>query len=151
MYADNTQVLLDLRGAPNYPHPFLECFRATKTWMNENYQCLKESELENMWLGNPPLDSLSRILPRDMGPPPDLVHEVRNLGCILDSQLNFKKQICAATQAASFKLRTLRRVLPLFNLAECKQLVTALARSHLDYACSICMYVFELLYCTHHP
>lgn len=116
MYADDMQVLFEVNSAQDSPYAFLVCLKATKKWMNTNYFCLNEVNTEIMWLCIPPASSLSFIWPTETGPPCTPVKEVKNLECLFDSQLNFSKQIATATQAATFKRRTLRKILPLFKI-----------------------------------
>lgn len=84
----------------------------------------------------PPTPSLTFGQPTP-APPPTPVHKAKNLGIIFDSDLNFSHQISQVTQTAMHKLRTLRHILPLFQLNEKKQLVSALVLSKLDYASSL--------------
>ena len=60
-------------------------------------------------------------------------HKVKNLGVILDSELNFKSHIMNVTKIAFYHLRNIAKVWPFLSQADTERLIHAFITSRLDY------------------
>ena len=69
--------------------------------------------------------------------------EVKNLGVILDWELNFKSHVHNVTKTAFYHLRNIARVRPYLTLEDAKKLTHGFVFSHLDY-CNALYIVYQI-------
>ena len=64
-------------------------------------------------------------------------HQARNLGVVIDSDLNFKKHIKSITKSAYYHLKNISRIKGLMSQQDLEKLVHAFIFSRLDYCNSV--------------
>lgn len=136
MYADDTQT---------YKHCFYKdlnetvtqlqnCFDALNQWMSSNRLKLNAEKTDIItfgskhWLSKVPINTISLN-----GIPITISTSVRNLGFILDAELNFSKHSSHLTSSCFFQLRQLWQIRACLTQASCEILVHAFISSQLDY------------------
>ena len=131
-YADDTQLYLSV--APNDPSaldPLLTCLSSIKCWMSENFLKLNEDKTEVLIIGS---SEQKTIISRQLGNlAVDSNGTVKNLGVIIDSDLNFNSHISYVTKTAFFHLRNIARIRAYLSLDDAKTLTHAFVFSRLDY------------------
>ena len=131
-YADDTQLYISV--APDDPRaldPLLSCLSSIKCWMSQNFLKLNDEKTEVLIVAtNEQRESLTSRLG-------NLAKEsnssVKNLGVILDNELNFNLHINHVTKIAFFHLRNIARIRAYLSLADAKTLIHAFVFSRLDY------------------
>ena len=132
-YADDTQLYLSV--APDDPHaldPLLSCLSSIKSWMSENFLKLNEEKTEVLIIGS---QEQKEAITNRLG---SLVQEnnkksVKNLGVIIDDELNFNAYINQVTRIYFFHLRNIARIRAYLSLDDAKTLINAFVFSRLDY------------------
>ena len=131
-YADDTQLYLSV--APDNKdalHPLLNCFSSIVQWMNGNFLKLNEDKTEVLIIG---MDAQRDEIINRLG---NLALQVKpivkNLGVILDPDLNFDNHISNVTKTAFYHLRNIARVRPYLSLEDAIKLTHAFVLSRLDY------------------
>ena len=130
-YADDTQLYLSVApDDPNALDPLLACLSSIKCWMNENFLKLNEDKTEVLIIGSSQQrESItSRLGNMTVGNT-----TVKNLGVIIDSELNFNTHINHVTKIAFFHLRNIARIRAYLSLDDAKTLIHAFVFSRLDY------------------
>ena len=131
-YADDTQLYIGL--SPDDPGPIdalMSCISDIKSWMAENFLQLNRDKTEVILIGPealrenylPKLHSLS-FTPAD---------QVKNLGVIFDSGLNFIPHIKHITKTGFFHLKNIARVRPFLSHENTETLMHAFISSRVDY------------------
>ena len=131
-YADDTQ--LHISVAPDDPSaldPLLSCLSDIKYWMSENFLKLNEDKTEILIIGS---DEQRASITSRLGNLAKVNNtSVKNLGVILDSELNFNKHISNVTKVAFFHLRNISRIRAFVSQDDAKTLIHAFVFSRLDY------------------
>ena len=131
-YADDTQLYLSV--APDDPSaldPLLTCLSDITCWMSENFLKLNEGKTEVLIVGS---NEQKELIKNRLG---NLTvtnnSTVRNLGVIIDSDLNFNAHMNNVTKIAFFHLRNIARIRTYLSLADAKTLIHAFVFSRIDY------------------
>ena len=105
-YADDTQIYVSLMAGEHGPvYTLCHCIEQICVWMQKNFLQLNSDETEIIVCGpQKQRESLIRYL-ETLSLKPN--NQVRNLGVILDSDLNFSIHIKSMTSAAFYHLRNI--------------------------------------------
>ena len=131
-YADDTQIYIAL--SPNDYSPIdnlRQCIEQINSWMRQNFLQLNKDKTEIIVFGandkrskvSAYLDSLSL----------QTKNQVRNLGVILDSDLNFNSHINSITKSAYYHLKNIARIRGFMSKQDLEKLIHAFILSRLDY------------------
>ena len=131
-YADDTQIYIAL--SPNDYSPIdnlRQCIEQINSWMRQNFLQLNKDKTEIIVFGandkrskvSAYLDSLSL----------QTKNQVRNLGVILDSDLNFNSHINSITKSAYYHLKNIARIRGFMSKQDLEKLIHAFISSRLDY------------------
>ena len=131
-YADDTQLYIAVSADCISPlHDLIQCIPDIINWMATNFLKLNEEKTEILLVG--PTSLRQRILPFLT---PLLVkpcEHAKNLGVILDADLNFQKQITNITRTAFYHLKNLAKIRCFLSVSDSEKLVHAFISSRLDY------------------
>ena len=133
-YADDTQLYFSV--APDDPgalDPLLNCLSSIKCWMSKNFLKLNEDKTEVLIIGSSSVEQKQLIINRLGNLAIGSTNSVKNLGVIIDSELNFNGHIKHATKTAFFHLRNIARIRAYLSLDDAKTLIHAFVFSRLDY------------------
>lgn len=134
-YADDLQfylpVSLDKTCSLNKAQ---ECYSDIKLWLSSNFLQLNESKTEVLIVGSP----VSPAFPDHLGSLSlKTANHVKSLGVIMDSSLNFKKQIGAVVKGSFFNLRSIAKVKHFLSSKDLEIVVHSFITSKLDYCNSL--------------
>ena len=101
------------------------------SWMAANFLQLNQDKTEVLLIG--PEDQREKILPKLHSFSLNPSQSVKNLGVILDSDLNFIPHIKNITKVGFYHLKNIARVRPFLSLATTEVLMHAFISSRLDY------------------
>ena len=112
-----------------------ECFRIIKKWMSRYYLQLNDTKTQIIVFGSRNVLSDIHLGGINMTPSTTIrfVSTVKNLGFMMDSQLNFQKQIIEIKKKSFHTIRNIRKIRFLLNDDQCKLIVNSLVISCLDY------------------
>ena len=131
-YADDTQLYLSV--APDDPSALdslLSCLSSIKYWMSNNFLKLNEDKTEVLIIGS---SEQREIMSQRLGSLAKGSNtSVKNLGVIIDTELNFNTHINNVTKVAFFHLRNIARIRGYLTLDDAKTLIHAFVFSRLDY------------------
>ena len=130
-YADDTQLYLSV--APDDPSaldPLLSCLSSIKCWMSNNFLKLNEDKTEVLIIGS---SDQRELMSHRLGSLAKGSTSVKNLGVIIDADLNFNTHINNVTKIAFFHLRNIARIRAYLSLDDAKTLIHAFVFSRLDY------------------
>ena len=131
-YADDTQLYLSVApDDPNALDPLVACLSSIKCWMNENFLKLNEDKTEVLIVGSN--EQRESILSRLGNLNVENNTAVKNLGVIIDAELNFDAHIKQVTKTAFYHLRNIARIRDFLSLDDAKTLIHAFVFSRLDY------------------
>jgi hypothetical protein len=115
------------------------CFKI-KDWMSANMLKLNEGKTEAILCGKKgSLDKVSCTKLTIAGQEVNLTPAVRNLGVVIDEQLNLQDHVSAIVKACNFKMRQFGRLRPHLTPEAAKMVAVALILSRLDY-CNSCLW-----------
>lgn len=138
-YADDAQVYVSCKSDLAPACELLSvCLHEIKIWMQQNFLQLNCSKTEVILIGSPSallkirnfninIDGI-RILP---------TLQVRNLGIIFDSELNFETHIKNICKVSFYYLRNIARLRPFLSPSDAEKLVHAFITCRLDYCNSL--------------
>ena len=135
-YADDTQVYLSFdinTDSPELSNVTL-CFEEIKAWITNNFMKLNSDKTKVMEIGYYE-SSLEHVLIDNIPIQPILHH--KNLGFIIDHQLNMDEQIKLVCQICNLNLRSLRRIAAHLSFELKIQLVHSNILSFVDYCNSV--------------
>ena len=131
-YADDTQIYVSLTAGEHGPVDSLfHCIQHISMWMQNNFLQLNSEKTELIVFGPQKqresvishLESLS-LKPKQ---------QVRNLGVILDSDLNFNSHIKSVISAAFYHLKNIAKIKGIVSKPDLERLIHAFVSSRLDY------------------
>ena len=131
-YADDTQIYIAL--SPNDYSPIdnlCQCIEQINSWMRHNFLQLNKDKTEIIVFGahdkrmkvSAHLESLSL----------QTKNKVRNLGVILDSDLNFNSHINSIIKSAYYHLKNIAKIRGFMSKQDLEKLIHAFISSRLDY------------------
>ena len=136
-FADDHQIRLpfhpifQVKSLTNRVH---KCFNAISTWMKEFFLKLNASKTKLLVICSPSVRNEIII----KGTIIDekcvrFVRSAKNLGIIVDDELNFNEQVTKVVSSCFSTIRKISRVRKFFETSQIKTLVTALILSKVDY------------------
>ena len=129
-YADDTQLYIAVSPDDTGPIDALfNCILDIKSWMAENFLQLNQDKTEVLVIG--PEGQREKLLPKLQDFKPTKL--VKNLGVILDSELNFLPHIKNMTKIGFYHLKNIARVRPFLSQASTEVLMHAFITCRLDY------------------
>ncbi len=135
-YADDTQQSLSV--APddtNALNPLTKCLSTIKFWMSEDFLKLNKDKTELLMIGTSTQREM--ILSRLGSLASQSKTAVKNLGVIIDSDLDFKSHLNSVTKTTFSHLRNIARVRPDLSIFGVKILMHAFVFSRLDYCITL--------------
>ena len=131
-YADDTQLYVSVSaGDHTQIDSLVSCLSDLEKWMSQNFLKLNQNKTEILIFGDKKeRDKLSSVL---RGHSLSATNQARNLGVILDSDLNFDAHIKQVTKIAFYHLRNIAKVKPFLSQADTERLIHAFITSRLDY------------------
>ena len=131
-YADDTQLYIAVSPDDTGPmDTLLKCIADIKSWMANNFLQLNQDKTEVLVIGpeahreklNFKLKALAFNTPE----------QVKNLGVILDSKLNFNAHIKSIVKIGFYHLKNITRVRPFLSQANTETLMHAFITCRIDY------------------
>ena len=141
-YADDTQIYFSLdppdtaTASPlSVLSPLISCLAAIKSWMSDNFLLLNNDKTETIVFGPKSKRDVVKQLLLDQG----LIcaNEVRNLGVLFDSDLNFSKHFSNITRTAICQIRNIAKIRSFISFTDAQTLIHAFVTNHLDYCNSL--------------
>ena len=136
MYADDLQIYMETDRIENLPsviNKMNTCLNEIKHWYSSNSLSINMSKTELLLIHNhintTSLPSLINLYDLNI----NCNTPVRNLGFIIDPNLNFKFHIDKIFKIANYSLYNIRQIRPSITKKACEALVRNLVLSHLDY------------------
>jgi len=106
-YADDTQIYVSLTAGEHGPVDTLcHCIEHISVWMQNNFLQLNSDKTEIIVCGPQKQIEISHLETLSLKPN----NQVRNLGVILDSDLNFNSHIKSITSAPFYHLKNIARI-----------------------------------------
>ncbi len=135
-YADDSQLYISLHPDDLSPISSLtQCIKDINQWMSDNFLQLNKDKTEILLFGAQAhrqknaahLSSLSL----------DSKTEARNLGVIIDSNLNFRSHINHITKTSFYHLKNISKLRGFLSKSDSEKLIHAFITSRLDYCNSL--------------
>ena len=131
-YADDTQIYVSLTAGEHGPvDSLLHCIQQISEWMQNNFLQLNADKTEIIVFG--PQKQRESVICHLQSLSLKPSSKVRNLGVILDSDLNFNSHIKSVTSAAFYHLKNIARIKNIVSKADLEILIHAFVSSRLDY------------------
>ncbi|XP_074533220.1 uncharacterized protein LOC141796151 [Halichoeres trimaculatus] len=131
-YADDTQLYISMSPDDTGPIDALfNCILDIKSWMAENFLQLNQGKTEVLII-DPKAQGeklFSKLQTLSLTP----CNQVKNLGVIFDSELNFIPHIKSVTKTGFYHLKNIARVRPFLSRANTETLMHAFISSRIDY------------------
>lgn len=129
-YADDTQIYISLTAGEYEPVDSLcHCIKQVTAWMQNNFLQLNSDKTEVIIFG--PQKQRERVSSYLEFLKPK--NQVRNLGVIMDSDLDFNSHIKSVTSSAFYHLKNIARVRSIVSKLDLERLIHAFVSSRLDY------------------
>ena len=135
-YADDTQLYITLSTADYAPIETLcQCIDQINNWMRQNFLQLNKDKTEVIVFGpkEQRLKITSRLESRSLKPK----DQVKNLGVIIDSDLNLSSHIKSIRKSAFYHLKNIAKIRGYMSRHDLEKLVHAFISSRLDYCNSL--------------
>lgn len=135
-YADDTQLVFSMNGKNAVSlDQFHNCLHSTAAWLKENSLQFNGDKTEVMYCT---AGQIQRPLPANFWPDKsnnilNSANTVRNLGVLLDSNLQLNSQVNKTVTTCLSLLRALRKILPLLPISARSQVVQSVVLSRIDY------------------
>jgi hypothetical protein len=131
-YADDTQLYLALSPTDKDPLGSLcDCLDQINSWLSQNFLQLNKEKTEVILFGRKDGKDKMATLFRAKGF--EVRTKVRNLGVIIDSDLNFDNHMRAVTRTSFYHLKNIAKLRDLMSQSDLEKLVHAFISSRLDY------------------
>ena len=128
----STMIYVSLTAGEHGPVDSLcHCIKQISVWMQNNFLQLNSDKTEIIVCGpQKQRESVIRHL-KSLSLEPK--NQVRNLGVILDSDLNFNSHIKAITSAAFYHLKNIARIKGIVSKPDLERLIHVFVSTRLDY------------------
>ena len=140
LYADDTQLYLSFHHSEycQSVNIIQKCLSDIKNWMSDNFLMLNQDKTEVLLIGSA---HFLKILASISIPFCDITikssDQVKNLGCILDSNMKMDKFVSQKCQSAMFYIKSTASIRRHLDSQSTKTLIQSLVSSRLDYANSV--------------
>lgn len=131
-YADDTQLYISVSPYDSTPlHSLSACIQQVNQWMSQNFLQLNAEKTEVMVFGpkNTRLEVCSQLDSMTL----KATNQARNLGVVMDSDLNLNSHIKTITKSAYFHLKNIAQIKGFLSKQDMEKLVHAFILSRLDY------------------
>ena len=131
-YADDTQIYVSLMAGEHGPVDTLcHCIEQLSVWLQNNFIQLNSDKTKIIVFG--PQKQRESVISHleTLSLKPN--NQFRNLGVILDSDLNFNSHIKSITSAAFYHLKNIARIKGIVSKPDLERLIHAFVSSRLDY------------------
>ena len=136
-FADDHQVRLPFQPifqVKTLTHRVQKCFETIKTWMKEFFLKLNTGKTKFLLICSPSVRNEIMIKGTIVdGKCIRFVRSARNLGVIIDDELNFNEQISKVVSSCFYTIRKITRIRNFLETSHLKTLVSALILSKIDY------------------
>ena len=135
-YADDTQLYISV--TPNNYSSIdclVNCISDINVWMSQNFLQLNQDKTEVLVIGEK--NEREKLTAHLKTLALNTKHQARNLGVILDSDLNFETHIKNIIKTSFYHLRNIAKVQPFLAQADNERLMHAFITSRLDYCNSL--------------
>ena len=131
-YADDTQLYMAISpGDQRSIDSLVNCISDLNQWLSQNFLKLNQDKTEVLVIGEKKArEELSALLKTVSL---NCTNKGKNLGVILDSDLNFEPHFNSIRKSSYYHLRNVAKVLPHINQANKEVVVHAFVTSRLDY------------------
>lgn len=131
-YADDTQLYVSMSDHRQIEIKHLvNCMSDLENWMSLNFLKLNQDKTEILIFGSKKKrENFSSVL---KGFSLNATNQARNLGVILDSDLNFESHIKNVCKTSFYHLRNIAKVRPFLSQNDTERLVHAFITTRLDY------------------
>lgn len=129
-YADDTQLYISVSPHDSTPlHSLSDCIQQVNQWMSQNFLQLNAEKTEVIVFGpkNTRLEVCSQLNSMTL----KATDQARNLGVVMDSDLNFNSHIKTITKSAYFHLKNIARIKGFLSKQDMEKLVQAFILSRL--------------------
>ena len=135
-YADDTQLYLSISpGDHNSINSLINCISDVNTWLSHNFLKLNQDKTEVLVIGEK--DARDCIIAQLETRSITCTNKAKNLGVILDSDLNFIPHFNYIRKTSFYHLKNIAKTLPLISKPSREILVHAFITSRLDYCNSL--------------
>ena len=112
-----------------------KCIEHINDWMTQNFLQLNQQKTEIIVFGAK--KDRSKVITELQSASYKVTHKVRNLGVVMDSDLNFNSHITTVIRSAYYHLKNISRIKKLMSKQDLEKLVHAFIFSRLDYCNSV--------------
>ncbi|XP_032872790.1 uncharacterized protein LOC116970201, partial [Amblyraja radiata] len=135
-YADDTQIYITISPGDYSPIQALSrCIEQINDWMNQNFLQLNKEKTEIIVFGAK--EEQLKVSTQLQMVMLKTTNQARNLGVVMDSDLNFNSHIKTVTKSAHYHLKNISRIKGLMSQQDLEKLVHAFIFSRLDYCNSV--------------
>ncbi|CAJ1082756.1 hypothetical protein KUCAC02_009465 [Xyrichtys novacula] len=135
-YADDTQIYITMSPGDYNPIQTLsQCIEQINDWMCQNFLQLNKDKTEVIVFGAE--DEQLKVCAQLQSIMLKSTNQARNLGVVMDSDLNLNSHIKTITKSAYYHLKNISRVKGLMTQQDLEKLVHAFIFSRLDYCNSV--------------
>ena len=135
-YADDTQLYITITPGDYNPIQVLsQCIEQINYWMHQSFLQLNRDKTEVIVFGAK--DERLKVSSQLHSVMLKTTNQARNLGVIMDSDLNFNSHIKTITKSAYYHLKNISRIKGLMSQQDLEKLVHAFIFSRLDYCNSV--------------
>ncbi len=135
-YTDDTQIYLPVREYnSNSLDALLACLHDVKDWMAANFLKLNENKTDVIVFGPRKHDVLQCLNATSLTG--FVKSSVKNLGCVLDSDLKLDRQISSVVRSCFLNLRLLAKTKPFLSSSDFEKAITSIVFSRMDYCNSL--------------
>ena len=135
-YADDTQLYITITPGDYNPIQVLsQCIEQINDWMHQSFLQLNRDKTEVIVFGAK--DERLKVSTQLQSVMLKTTNQARNLGVIMDSDLNFNSHIKTITKSAYYHLKNISRIKGLMSQQDLEKLVHAFIFSRLDYCNSV--------------
>ncbi len=135
-YADDTQIYITISPGDYDPIQALSnCIEQVNDWMCQNFLQLNKDKTEVIVFGA--REERLKVSARLQSVMLRTTDQARNLGVVMDSDLNLRSHIKTITKSAYYHLKNISRIRGLMSQQDLEKLIHAFIFSRLDYCNSV--------------